>query len=229
MSFMKLEKKGAVYVLTLTNGDKDNTFNPDVLDAYNECLDRIENHPDNAALLITSDHPKTFCNGIDLTWLLTQDPEGFKAFVDKLENFLLRVAVLNLPVIAAINGNCYAGGAIMASACDFRLMREDRGRFCFSEVNIKIPFTPVMTDIIRLLPDAQALRDLALTGKAVGGMEAFRMKVADSIHSDTQLYPEALALAEQMAEKHRATYTAIKRSLRPDLTRVAIARGLISA
>ena len=215
MSFMKLEKKGAVYVLTLTNGDKDNTFNPDVLDAYNECLDRIENHPDNAALLITSDHPKTFCNGIDLTWLLTQDPEGFKAFVDKLENFLLRVAVLNLPVIAAINGNCYAGGAIMASACDFRLMREDRGRFCFSEVNIKIPFTPVMTDIIRLLPDAQALRDLALTGKAVGGMEAFRMKVADSIHSDTQLYPEALALAEQMAEKHRATYTAIKRSLRP--------------
>lgn len=229
MSFMKLEKKGAVYVLTLTNGDKDNTFNPDVLDAYNECLDRIENHPDNAALLITSDHPKTFCNGIDLTWLLTQDPEGFKAFVDKLENFLLRMAVLNLPVIAAINGNCYAGGAIMASACDFRLMREDRGRFCFSEVNIKIPFTPVMTDIIRLLPDAQALRDLALTGKAVGGMEAFRMKVADSIHSDTQLYPEALALAEQMAEKHRATYTAIKRSLRPDLTRVAIARGLISA
>ncbi|MES2918441.1 MAG: enoyl-CoA hydratase/isomerase family protein [Pseudomonadota bacterium] len=229
MSFMKLEKKGAVYVLTLTNGDKDNTFNPDVLDAYNECLDRIENHPDNAALLITSDHPKTFCNGIDLTWLLTQGPEGFKAFVDKLENFLLRLAVLNLPVIAAINGNCYAGGAIMASACDFRLMRADRGRFCFSEVNIKIPFTPVMTDIIKLLPDAQALRDLALTGKAVGGEEALKMKVADSIHSDTQLYPEALALAEQMAEKHRATYTAIKRSLRPDLSRVAVARGLISA
>lgn len=229
MSFMKLDKKGAVYVLTLTNGDKDNTFNPDVLDAYNECLDRIENHPDNAALLITSDHPKTFCNGIDLTWLLTQDPEGFKDFVDKLENFLLRLAVLNLPVIAAINGNCYAGGAIMASGCDFRFMREDKGRFCFSEVNIKIPFTQVMTDIIRLLPDAQALRDLALTGKAVGGLEAFRMKVADSILSDTQLYPEALAFAGQMAEKHRATYTAIKRGLRPDLTRIAIARGLISA
>lgn len=229
MSFMKLEKRGTVHVLTLTNGDKDNTFNPDVLAEYNQMLDRIEKYPDNAALLITSEHPKTFCNGIDLPWLLTQTPEGFQAFVTQLENLLLRVATLNLPVVAAINGNCYAGGAILASACDFRFMREDRGRFCFSEVNIKIPFTPVMMDVIKLLPDAQALRDLALTGKAVGGLEAYRMKVADGIHSETALFPEALAFAEIMAEKHRATYTTIKRCLRPGLATTARERGLINA
>lgn len=229
MSFMKLEKKGAVYVLTLTNGEKDNTFNPEVLAAWHDCLDRIEAHPDNAALLITSDHPKTFCNGIDLTWLLTQTPEGFQAFVEALENMLLRVAVLNLPVVAAINGNCYAGGAILASACDFRFMREDKGRFCFSEVNIKIPFTEVMVDIIRQLPDAQALRDLALTGKAVGGFEAQKMKVADRLYPEATLYTEALAFAEAMAEKHRATYTTIKRSLRPGLSAKALERGLIRA
>jgi enoyl-CoA hydratase/carnithine racemase len=226
---MKLEKRGAVYILTLTNGDNDNTFNPDVLAEYHQHFDRIENNHENAALIITSDHPKTFCNGIDLTWLLTQSPEGFKEFVEKLENFFLRVATLNLPVIAAINGNCYAGGAIMASACDFRMMRADRGRFCFSEVNIKIPFTPVMTDVIKLLPDAQALRDLALTGKAVGGAECLQMKVADSTHSDTGLLPEALAFADLLAQKHRATYNTIKRGLRASLTETAKARGLISA
>lgn len=229
MSFMKLEKRGAVYILTLTNGEKDNTFNPDVLAEYHQHFDKIESNYDGAALLITSDHPKTFCNGIDLTWLLTQSPDVFQDFVEKLENVFLRVATLNLPVIAAINGNCYAGGAILASACDFRLMREDRGRFCFSEVNIKIPFTQAMTDVIRLLPDAQALRDLALTGKAVGGAEALQMKVADSIHSDTGLLPEALAFAEMMAQKHRPTYSAIKRLLRPTVVTTATARGLIHA
>lgn len=229
MSFMKLEKRGEVYVLTLTNGEKDNTFNPDVLAEYHQHLDKIESNFDSAALVITSDHPKTFCNGIDLSWLLTQSPEGFQAFVEQLENLFLRVATLNLPVIAAINGNCYAGGAILASACDFRLMREDRGRFCFSEVNIKIPFTPVMTEVIKLLPDAQALRDLALTGKAVGGAEALQMKVADSIHSDTSLMPEAMAFAEMMAQKHRSTYSTIKRSLRPALVETAKTRGLIRA
>lgn len=227
MTFMQLEKKGAVYVLTLTNGDKDNTFNPDVLAEYHACLDQIEADRSNAALLICSNHPKTFCNGIDLPWLQTQDATGFKAFVDLLENFLLRLSVMDLPVIAAINGNCYAGGAIMASATDFRLMRADRGRFCFSEVNIKIPFTPVMTEIIRLLPDQQALRDLALIGKAVGGEEAKQMKVADSIHSEDELLPAAMAFAEMMAQKDRATYGAIKRGLRLGLAQTARERGYI--
>lgn len=229
MSFMQLEKRGAVYVLTLTNGDRDNTFNPEVLQEYHRVLDRIEDHPDNAALLITSSHAKTFCNGIDLPWLLTQTPEGFREFVTELENVLLRIALLNLPVIAAINGNCYAGGAILASACDFRFMREDRGRFCFSEVNIKIPFTQVMVDIIQLLPDAQSLRDLALTGKAVGGIEAYKMKVADRIYGEAVLFSEALAFAESMAEKHRATYATIKHSFRPRLVKTAKVRGLLRA
>lgn len=229
MSFMKLEKRGAVQVLTLTNGDKDNTFNPDVLADWNRHLDRIEANHDNSALLITSDHPKTFCNGIDLPWLLTQEPEGFKAFVENLENLFLRMAVLNIPVIGAINGNCYAGGAILASAFDWRYMREDRGRFCFSEVNIKIPFTPVMMDIVKLLPDAHSVRDLALTGKAVGGLEAKALRVVDATHSETGLFPEALAFAEQMAEKHRSTYAAIKHTMRPHLVALAKERGLLRA
>jgi enoyl-CoA hydratase/carnithine racemase len=105
MAFMQLEEKGAVYVLTLTNGDKDNTFNPDVLAEYHACLDQIEADRSDAALLICSSHPKTFCNGIDLPWLQTQNADGFNDFVIQLENFLLRMAILDLPVIAAINGN----------------------------------------------------------------------------------------------------------------------------
>lgn len=84
MSFMKLEKRGSVHVLTLTNGDRENTFNTEVLAQYHQCLDRIENHLDNSALLITSDHPKTFCNGIDLAWLLTQPPRVFKVLSQRL-------------------------------------------------------------------------------------------------------------------------------------------------
>lgn len=229
MSFMKLEKHGAVQLLTLTQGEHDNTFNPDVLAAWHQALDRIEAEPGNSALLITSDHPKTFCNGIDLPWLQTQAGAGFQQFVLDLENFLLRMSVLNLPVIGAINGNCYAGGAILAAAFDWRYMRADRGRFCFSEVNIKIPFTPVMMDIVKLIPDAQAVRDLALTGRAVGGSEAQALRVVDVACSQEALLPQALAFASQMAEKDRATYATIKRTLRPQLSALAQERGLLRA
>ncbi|NIQ10218.1 MAG: enoyl-CoA hydratase/isomerase family protein, partial [Gammaproteobacteria bacterium] len=73
--------------------------------------------------------------------------ETILQFIEELENLLLRLAILDLPTVVAINGNCYAGGALIASACDFRYMRADRGRFCFPEVKIEKAFTPVMIEV----------------------------------------------------------------------------------
>lgn len=224
MSTMQLTRHGAVWVLTLTNGDKDNTFNPDVLREHMEVFDRIEADKDNAALLITSDHPKTWCNGIDLAWLMTQPQEVFRDFIIQLEDFFLRVALLNLPTIACITGNAYAGGAIMASACDFRLMRSDKGRMCFSEVKIKMPFTDVMLEVIQLLPNRKALRDMALTSNAYGGMDCLAMDVVDRIHSEDELFHNALEFATEMSTKHRPTYATIKHGLRKSIVELHASR-----
>lgn len=229
MSAIKLEKQASVYLLTLTRGDSDNTFNDAVLEEYRDAFDRIEGDKENAALLIQSEDEKTFCNGIDLAWLMTQSPEDFSAFISRLDDFFLRLSVLNLPVVAAINGNCYAGGAILASACDFRLMREDRGRFCFSEVKIKMPFTPVMLDVIQCLPNRQALWEMALTSRAYGGFDCQRRQIVDDVCSLENLPYQSLKLAEELAGKHRPTYNAIKRGLRPALAARAEARGLLHA
>lgn len=229
MATIKLEKNGSVYVLNLINGDQDNTLNNDVLAEYIEAFDRIEADKENASLVIQSSHEKTFCNGIDLPWLMTQSPDGFREFITRLENFFIRLSLLNLPVIASINGNCYAGGAIMASACDFRYMREDRGRFCFSEVKIKMPFTPVMLEVISLLPNKHALWDMALTANAYGGFECLRRQVVDHIHTMENLHFESLKFAEEMAAKHRPTYATIKRGLRKDLMKLALERGVLHA
>lgn len=229
MAAIRLEKQETVFVLTLCDGDHDNTFTDGVLLEYMEAFDRIEADKENAALLITSNHPKTFCNGIDLPWLMTQSPEGFQAFITRLENFFLRLATLNLPVVASISGNCYAGGAIMASACDFRHMREDKGRFCFSEVKIKMPFTPAMLAVIQLLPNRQGLWEMALTSNAYGGFDCLRRQVVDKVYPADNLLFESRKLAEELSAKHRPTYTAIKRGLRPEVTAMALQRGLIRA
>jgi enoyl-CoA hydratase/carnithine racemase len=229
MASIKLDKQESVYLLTMINGDQDNTFNNEVLAEWMDAFDRIEADRENASLLIQSDHAKTFCNGIDLPWLMTQPPEGFKEFIGHLENFFLRLSVLNLPVIAAINGNCYAGGAIAASACDFRFMREDKGRFCFSEIKIKMPFTPAMLAVINLLPNKQALWEMALTSNAYGGYDCMRKQVIDQVFSFENLPFETLRVAEDMATKHRPTYGAIKRGLRPEVMILAEKRGLLRA
>lgn len=227
MSAISLTREGNVHVITLVNGDKDNTFNLDVLAEWNRALDQVAAGSEDASLLIRCEHPKTFCNGIDLPWLMAQKPEVFTTFIRELENFLLRIATLNLPVVAAINGNAYAGGALLANGCDFRLMRSDRGRMCYSEINIKMSFTPVMFEITRLQHDPHAAWEMAMTGRAFGGEECAQRKVVDRALPLEQLDAEAMKLATELATKHRATYTQLKRGLRPAIVALARERGVI--
>lgn len=223
MTTMNLELKDSVHVLTLTDGDNDNMLSQSVLEEYHTALDQIERFEGNTALLITCEHEKTFSTGINLPWLLSQSPENSQQFIKTLERLIYRLAMLDMPTIAAINGNCYAGAAIMMSGMDFRFMRSDRGRFCYPEVNIKIPFTPMMIDVINLLPNKLALKQMALTGKAFTGEECKAFDIVDDIFPKGQLHEVSLAFAKEMAQKDRQTYTTIKRSMRQDIARHQLA------
>ncbi|MDR3414650.1 MAG: enoyl-CoA hydratase/isomerase family protein [Nevskia sp.] len=226
---LTLAREGDVFRITMCDAGNDNTFSHVVLDAWDKALDLVAGTPGNAALLIRSSLDKTFCNGINLQWLAKQPPAEVGRFVQRLDELLLRVATLNLPTLAEINGNCYAGGALLAAACDFRLMRADRGRFCYPEVRLRLPFTPIMLEIVRLLPDAQAMFELAVTADAWGGEQCAARGVVNEALPIAQLAARAQERAVALAGKDRATYTAIKRGLRDRVNQLAVARGLSEA
>ena len=127
------------------------------------------------------------------------------------------VALLNLPTVACVTGHAYGGGALLASACDFRTMRADRGFFCFPEVDIKLAFTPAMLASVNLLRNEQLRWEMALTGRPVGGEEAAKKGIVDAAFGADDLLPKTLALAAQLAGKDRRTYTQIKRMMRQHL------------
>lgn len=82
------------------------------------------------------------------------------------------------------------------SALDFRLMREDRGWFCFSGVEVKVQLTPPMHGIVDLLPNPRALRDLLLTGKKIGGREAAELGIVDRVCLQETLLEKSMELAK---------------------------------
>lgn len=219
MSTMTLDVRDGVHVLTLTNNEKENAFTMDVIDEYHAQLDAAEAYEGNTALLITCEHEKTFSTGINLEWLMSQSPDSVSAFVNNLEKLYYRLTMLNMPTVTAINGNCYAGAAIMVSGCDFRFMRSDRGRFCYPEVNIKIPFTPMMQDLVDLLPNKHVLKEMTLLGRALTGSECLEANVVDGLFSQEDLQQKSLEFAKMVAEKDRSTYTQIKRQMRPNIER----------
>jgi len=221
VSNVQLRKANAVYVMTMTNGVEPNTLTSDVLREYHSVLDEVESSKDDCSLVVTSDHPKVWNTGINLDWLIRQPTEFHSSFKGELDDFYLRLALLDIPTIGCLTGHTYAGGAIMASALDFRFMRKDKGWFCFPEVDIRIPFTPVMHMIISLLPNPQTLQYLALTGARLGGEEAAKGGIVDGVYAGEDLFAKTMEYAEMMAKKDRATYGSIKRGIRRELAQFA--------
>jgi enoyl-CoA hydratase/carnithine racemase len=214
---MELTLENGVHVLTLTNGDNENKLNFDVISEYHKNLDTVESYNGNTAFVLTCSHDKTFSTGIDLEWLMGDGIDQAEQFVEQLENLMLRVALLDMATIVGLNGNCYAGGAIFATAFDFKFMRSDRGRFCYPEVNINIPFTEVMSAVIQLNPNKQVLKEMALIGTAFTGAECVEHQIVDGIFDQQELRAKTLAFAETMTGKDRTTYGVIKAGLRPAL------------
>jgi hypothetical protein len=163
MATMRLEKQENVYLLTLNHGERANTMTDAVLDEYHAALDEVEASQGNTALVITSEDPKFFSNGIDLEYIKSKGMEYlFSHFGARLDQLLMRVALINFPTIACVTGHAYGGGALLASACDFRTMRADRGFFCFPEVDIKLAFTPAMLASVNLLRNEQLRFEMAI-------------------------------------------------------------------
>ena len=216
MSTMNIELKDGVHVLTLTNNEEENTFTIDVLNEYLEAFKQVEEYKGNTSLLITCEDPKTFTNGINLKWYMggIASQEEKEAFPDTIDKVLVQLATLNCPTVVCMNGNTYAGGAILASSADFRVMRSDRGRFCFPEVNINIPFRPKMHTILDLFYNQQALKEMMLLGTPKTGTECLEAGFVDYLYPLETLQDEAFKLAKTLKAKNRKTYTTIKHGLR---------------
>ena len=169
MSIMDLKKEGDVFILTMRSGE--NRFNRPFVDAMNEALDTVEKSSGPAALVTTGGEDKYYSNGLDLAWMGGDGAKEAPEFVKAVHRLFGRMLTFPVPTVAAINGHAFAAGAMLALAHDFRVMRSDRGFFCLPEVDINIPFTPVMTALItsRLTPNASRL--LMLTGARVGGVK----------------------------------------------------------
>jgi len=161
----KLERRGAVYVLTL--GEDEIRFHPDRLSAINAALDEVE-AADGPKAVVTTGVGKIYSNGLDLDYLAAH-PEVAEANLADVHALLARVLAFPAPMVAAVQGHAFAAGAMLTLAHDLTVMRSDRGFWCLPEVDLGIPFTSGMNALIRSrLPIATA-HDAMTTGRRYGG------------------------------------------------------------
>lgn len=204
------ERDGDVTILRLTAGD--NRFNPSSLAEIGAVLDEFEAADGPAALVITGDG-KFFSNGLDLEWMASAPPGDMRDMLRDVHGLLARVLAFPAATVAAVNGHAFAAGAMLALACDARVMREDRGFVCLPEVDLGLSFTPGMTELLKARLPAATVHEAMVTGRRYGGPYAVRAGIVDAAVPAGQVLAVATERAAALAAKPRATVGAIKRGL----------------
>ena len=213
MSRASLEWDGDVAVIRMQH--EENRFHPEMLAAIDDALDEVEGREGPAAVVITGEG-KFFSNGLDLDYLGSA-PEGdpAKILVD-VHRLFARLLGFPTATIAALNGHVFAAGAMLALACDQRVMREDRGFLCLPEVDLGIPFTPGMNALIAGRLSPATAHEAMLTGRRYGGHDAVDAGIVDAAVAEDAVVSEATARAAELAGKPRDAVAAIKGRLYED-------------
>lgn len=215
-----LERCGRAAILTLNRPERLNTFNLSVFEALDSVLDDIEADLPRA-LVITGAGDRAFSAGFDVNpdnpmvadlmrGLQNKDREPALKLLERCRRTVDRLVDLPIPVIAAINGLAYGGGAEVSSRCDLRVMDPD-AVLTFSEVRLGLmPDWGGGPALARMVGRARAI-DLFLTAREVGAEEALSMGLANRISEPGKVLECALSVAEEIAANGpRAVRAALK-------------------
>ena len=210
MTDWKTERDGPVTVLTMTTGE--NKISRDTLDAWNAALDALDVRTGPHALVVAGEG-KYWSTGLDLDSvgrMSVTEREGLLADLDLL---LVRILTARYVTVAALNGHTYAAGALLALACDYRVMRIDQGYFCLPSVDIGIPFSTGMTALITSKIPQPAAHDLVVSCRTIGAREALATGVIHHGVEADNVMPVATELAHAYADKDPETLGVVKRRM----------------
>ncbi|MCW8131838.1 MAG: enoyl-CoA hydratase/isomerase family protein [Planctomycetota bacterium] len=194
-----VEKRARHAIVTLNRPEKRNPLPYRPEDGLLPVLDALENDADVRAVVITG-AGKAFCSGLDLAAM--QEIQKLSAAQNRaaskqVRDFFERLRAFPKPLVAAVNGPAFAGGAGLTVACDLAVISSEAS-ICYSES--RIGFVPVIVGVyLERAVGERTARDLLLTARAVPAAEAKELKLVHEVAAPERVLPRAEELAAQFA------------------------------
>lgn len=190
----------AVTRLIISNPERRNALDHEILDAIAEVLPRLDRGIENRCVIVTGAAP-LFSAGYDIAGIPEQsferDAEALVAH--PFHAAMEAIAKHPWPTVAAINGHCLGGGLELAITCDLRI--------CAAGAKLGMP--PAKLGLIyghtglRKFLDTIGLsrtKELFLTGRNLGAERADEIGLVNEVVADEALADESVALAAAIAE-----------------------------
>src|ERR1700753_3144406 len=183
-----------IAVITLNGPDARNALGKEIREGLFAAWDRFERDSALRVAILTGAGDKAFCAGGDLkerteTRMAVPPRDMMPVPGDNIE--------LTKPTIAAVNGVAFAGGWMIAQACDL-CVASTSARFAITEVKVGRG-SPWGAPLIHMIPQ-RIMMEIILTGKPITAQRAYEIGLVNRLAEPEALMDAALALAAEILE-----------------------------
>ena len=185
MSFTTLTigREGKTATVTLNRPDVRNAFNETTIAEITQAFRELGADAELRAIVLAANGP-AFCAGADLNWM--KKMAGYThaenhADALQLAEMLRTIYLCPKPVVAKVQGDCYAGGMGLVAACDI-IVAVEQANFCLSEVKLGLIPATISPYVIKAMGE-NASRRYFLTAERFSAHEALRIGFAHEVVS----------------------------------------------
>ena len=180
MSFVTLEQKGPVGIITMNRPDALNALNEQVLRDLDAVLDQVEEREDILVAIVTG-AGRSFVAGADIGQMSTLTSVEAKKFGAYGNGVFLKLETLTKPTIAAVNGFALGGGCELSMACDIRLASEKGQVWPAGGRSWDHPWLWGTQRLARIVGISNAM-ELILTARTIGAAEAKELGLVSHVY-----------------------------------------------
>jgi enoyl-CoA hydratase/carnithine racemase len=210
---LRVERDGAVAVLTIDRPEKRNAMTAGMWAALPELLAGLADDPGVRVLVVTGAGP-SFCAGADIADLLGgPDPDDPMAGVRR-DNLAAQAALRAFPhpTVAAIRGHCIGGGVELAASCDLRFT-DPSGVFGVTPAKVGVVYAPASTKALLDLVGPATTKYLLFSGELIDAQTALRVGLVDRLVPAEDLDGEVRRFADVLAARSALSQRATKEVL----------------
>lgn len=200
-----------VATITLSQPEIRNAFSDVVIADITAAFAEVGQRSDVRAVVLAAEGP-AFCAGANLNWMRAMADytrEENLADAGKLAAMLQTIYRCPHPTIARVQGDVYAGGMGLVSACDMAVAVDTAG-FCLSEVKIGLIPATIAPYVLRAM-GGRAGHRYFLTGERFDAAEALRIGFVHQVVAADDLDSAVDGLLKHLLSAGPAAVQACKR------------------
>jgi enoyl-CoA hydratase/carnithine racemase len=200
-----------VAVITLQHG-KANALDIDLCEALAAKFTELRESDAKAAVL--TGQGRIFSAGVNLIKLSEGGPGYIRKFLPSLHKLYDAVFYHPKPVVAAINGHAIAGGCVLATCADRRVMAKNGGRIGVTELLVGVPFPALAFEIMRHATPPYFFSETILSGATFSADAAAHRGWVNEAVEPAVLMERAMAAAQSLAALSPPAFALTKMQIR---------------